>query len=162
MKRWDGRPIEVRNLFNPAFCGVVLFKALRAYDRIDNRGMPFSLALLVLALSLHKISRARLLESTRAHFLKVIASEPQLLIGFADRARAMLPYTQEGLGLLLHVGAISVASDGRIITAPRKMRQWDATTTETRDCQQVAEYLGRQFARVADRATLYTSLGVRP
>lgn len=162
MKRWDARPIEVRNLFNPAFCGLVLFKALRAYDRIDNRGMPFSLSLLVLPLSLHKISRARLLESTRAYFLKVIASEPQLLIGFADRARAMLPYAQEGLGLLLQVGAISVSSDGCIITISRKIRPWEATSNETRDCQQVAEYLGRQFARVADRATIYTSLGVRP
>jgi hypothetical protein len=162
MKRWDARPIEVRNLFNPAFCGLVLIKALRAYDKIDGFGMPFSLTLLVLPLSLHKPSRTSFLASSRAYLLKTLSSEPQLLVGFADRVRAMLPYTQESLGLLMQIGAITVSNDGRILTVARKMRAWDAATQETRDCQQAAEYLGRQFARLADRATIYTSLGVRP
>ena len=50
MKRWDQRPVEIRNLFNPAFCGLVLSRALHGYEDADARGMPFSLTLLVLPL----------------------------------------------------------------------------------------------------------------
>ena len=57
MKRWDERPIEIRNLFNPAFCGLLLFRALCGFEEEDNSGMPFSLTLLILPLSLQKDSR---------------------------------------------------------------------------------------------------------
>ena len=57
MKRWDQRPFEIRNLFNPAFCGVVLYRALCGYEEREPRGIPFSLSLLVLPLCLHKDSR---------------------------------------------------------------------------------------------------------
>jgi hypothetical protein len=48
MKRWDQRPFEMRNLFNPAFCGLVLFRAMQGYEEEDPNGIPFSLSLLVL------------------------------------------------------------------------------------------------------------------
>jgi hypothetical protein len=57
MKRWDHRPFEVRNLFNPAFCGLVLFRALQGYEEENPDGMPFSIALLVLPLCLQKDAR---------------------------------------------------------------------------------------------------------
>ena len=37
MKRWDQRPFEIRNLFNPAFCGLVLSRALHGYEEEDAR-----------------------------------------------------------------------------------------------------------------------------
>ena len=60
MKRWDLRPVEIRNLFNPAFSGLVLFRALVAYEDEDARGMPFSLALLILPLCLQRDARETL------------------------------------------------------------------------------------------------------
>lgn len=70
MKRWDQRPFEIRNLFNPAFCGLVLFRALRGYEEEDARGMPFSLSLLVLPLCLHKDSREAVSTSPCSYLLK--------------------------------------------------------------------------------------------
>ena len=67
MKRWDQRPFEIRNLFNPAFCGLVLFRALHGYEEQDARGMPFSLSLLVLPLCLHKDSREVFASSPRSY-----------------------------------------------------------------------------------------------
>jgi hypothetical protein len=54
VKPWNQRPFEIRNVFNPAFCGLVLFRAMQGYEDEDTRGMPFSLSLLVLPLCLHK------------------------------------------------------------------------------------------------------------
>ena len=95
MKRWDHRPFEVRNLFNPAFCGLVLFKALLGYEEENPDGMPYSLALLVLPLCLHKDSRLVLADNSRSYLLKTVENNPQLLVGFAARASDLMPFSLE-------------------------------------------------------------------
>ncbi len=164
MKRWDQRPFEIRYLFNPAFCGLVLFRALQGYEEEDTRGMPFSLSLLILPLCLHKDSRDVIAENSRSYLLRTTEKNQQVMVGFADRAAQMLPYALEGFGLLMERGCIAVATDGRIKTVPKKIRKTiDAKgTTETISCQKMARVVGREFARIADRATVYTTFGIRP
>ena len=70
MKRWDQRPFEIRNLFNPAFCGLVMFRALNGYEEENVCGLPFSLSLLVLPLCLHKNSRDVIAANPRSYLLK--------------------------------------------------------------------------------------------
>jgi len=162
MKRWDQRPFEIRNLFNPAFCGLVLFRAIQGYEEEDPRGMPFSLSLLVLPLCLHKDSREMIAANSRSYLLKITVKNPQVQVGFADRATAMLPYAFEGFGLLMERGCISVGDDGRIQSVPDKVRKSVTGTDETKSCQRVARFVGKEFARIADRVTIYTTFGVRP
>ena len=162
MKRWDRRPIEIRNLFNPAFCGLVLFRALQGYEEEDTRGMPFSLSLLVLPLCLHKDSREVIAGSSRSYLLKTAEKNQQIMVGFPDRAAQMLPYALEGFGLLMERGCLIVVEDGRIQTVPDKVRKTIKGTDETVSCQRVARIVGREFARIADRVTVYTTFGIRP
>jgi len=164
VKRWDQRPFEIRNLFNPAFCGLVLFRGLHGYEEDDPRGMPFSLSLLVLPLCLHKDSRELIASSPRSYLLKTAEKHQQIMVGFAARVTQMLPYAFEGFGLLMERGCIAVANDGRIRTVPKMVRKAvDGTgTAETVACQKVAPIVGREFARIADRATVYTTFGIRP
>jgi hypothetical protein len=161
MKRWDQRPFEIRNLFNPAFCGLVLFRALHGYEEEDVRGMPFSLSLLVLPLCLHKDSREVIAGSSRSYLLKTIEKNQQVMVGFADRVTKMLPFTFEGFGLLMERGCITVTDDGRIQTVPNKVRKTVSGTNETISCQRVARIVGKEFARIADRVTVYTTFGIR-
>ncbi len=162
MKRWDQRPFEIRNLFNPAFCGLVLSRALRGYEEEDARGMPFSLSLLVLPLCLHKDSRDVIAGSPRSYLLKTTEKNQEIVVGFADRVTNMLPYAFEGLGLLMERGCIAIADDGRIQTVPDKVRKSVTGTDETVSCQKVARIVGREFARIADRVTVYKTFGIRP
>lgn len=162
MKRWDQRPFEIRNLFNPAFCGLVLFRAMNVYEVEDTRGMPFSLSLLVLPLCLHKDTREVIANSPRSYLLKTTEKNQQIMVGFADRVTQMLPYTFEGFGLLMERGCIAVADSGRIQTVPQKVRKTINGTAETVTCQKVARILGREFARISDRATIYATFGIRP
>lgn len=162
MKRWDQRPIEIRNLFNPAFCGLVLFRALHGYEENDARGMPFSLSLLVLPLCLHKDSREVIASNSRSYLLKTAEKNQQLMVGFADRATQMVPYTLEGFGLLMERGCLTVTEDGRIQTIPDKVRKTIKGTDETVSCQRVARIVGKEFSRIADRVTIYTTFGIRP
>lgn len=162
MKRWDQRPFEIRNLFNPAFCGLILFRALHAYEKEDARGMPFSLSLLVLPLCLHKDSREVIASSPRSYLLKTMEKNQQVMVGLADRVTQMLPYTFEGFGLLMDTGCITIADNGRIQAVPKTVRKTVNGTDETVACQKVARIVGREFARIADRATVYTTFGIRP
>lgn len=162
MKPWDQRPFEIRNLFNPAFTGLVLFRALSGYEEEDPRGMPFSLSLLVLPLCLHKDSREVIVSSPRSYLLKTTEKNQQIMVGFADRVTQMMPYAFEGFGLLMERGCIAVEDDGRIQTMPKKVRRAVNGTAETIACQKVARTIGREFARIADRATIYTTFGIRP
>lgn len=162
MKAWNQRPFEVRNLFNPAFCGLVLFKALRGYEELDDQGLPFSLALLVLPLCLHKESREALQQGNRSYLLKVVEANPGLLVGFATRATDLMPFALEALGMLMERGCIHVSDDGRIRTVQGRVRKSDTGTTESVACQRVARFLGKEFARIDDRVTVYTTFGVRP
>lgn len=162
MKPWNQRPFEIRNLFNPAFCGLVLFRAMQGYEEEDTRGMPFSLSLLVLPLCLHRDSREVLAASTRTYLLKVAERNPQINVGLAERVTAMLPCVFEGFGLLMERGCISVADGGRLQTVPDKVRKTVTGTDETISCQRVARFVGKEFARIGDRVTVYTTFGIRP
>jgi hypothetical protein len=162
MKQWIDRPIEIRNLFNPAFCGLVLFRALTGFHVEDDKGMPFSLSLLVLPLCLQQSSRETLQRANRSYFLKVVADHPELLVGFGKRCTDVLPFTFEGLGLLMHCNAVTVSPDGRLVPNSAGVRKTINGSDESKACQRVAAFLGKEFARIADRGTIYATLSVRP
>lgn len=162
MKHWDHRPIEVRNLFNPAFCGLVLLRALHGFEEEDPSGMPFSLSLLVLPLCLHMDSRLVFADSPRSRVLNLVERHPEILVGFADRARDLLPHTLEALGFTMQLGCFTTTESGRLKSTPNRVRKTVGGTSESVACQRVARFIGREFARIADRVTIYTSFGVRP
>lgn len=139
-----------------------MFRALAGFEEDDDRGMPFSLSLLVLPLSLHKDSREVIASSPRSYLLKTAEKNQQIMVGFADRVTQMLPYAFEAFGLLMERGCIAVTDDGRIQTVPKKVRKTVDGTAETVACQKVARVVGKEFARIADRATVYTTFGIRP
>lgn len=162
MKNWEQRPIEIRNLFNPAFCGLILHRAFAGYEEEDAEGMPFSLSLLVLPLCLHRDTRDVMASSSRSYLLKVVERNPQTLVGFAERASSMLPFSLEALGLLVQFDCVTVGDKGRLRTGGGRVRRAVSGTEETIACQRVARFVGREFARVSDRVTIFTTLGVRP
>jgi hypothetical protein len=162
MKRWDQRPFEIRNLFNPAFCGLILFRAMQGYEEENPEGMPFSLSLLVLPLCLHKDSREVFADNSRSYLLRTVERNPQLLVGFANRVSSLMPFTFEAFGLLMERGCFRVSQDGRLKTIPKMVRKSVTGTNESISCQRVARIVGKEFARIADRMTVYTTFGIRP
>jgi len=141
---------------------MVLFRALAGFEEEDERGMPFSLTLLILPLSLHKQSRDILGQANRSYFLKVVSGHPELLVNFGARTNALLPFTFESLGFLMQLSAFGVDADGRLKAAAGSIRKSVTGTDESVACQKVARFLGKEFARVGDRSTIYSTLGVRP
>lgn len=159
---WTSRPFEERNLFNPAFCAVVLAAAIREYERVSEEPMPYSLALLVLPMCLHLASREQILENRRLSVLRIFALRADLLVDFAERARAMVQYATEAFALLASKDCIKVGDDGGISLIPRRVSPQPLNTDDAERCRAAAVVLGRDFAQINDRVTVYTSLSIRP
>lgn len=162
MKTWIERPIEVRNLFNPAFCGVLLYYAMKEYQTNDKKGMPYSLSLLVLPLVLPSYTRSILITNARSSILKTITTHPELLVGFADRTSHMIPCTLEALGLLFMHKGFSVKESGRLMCKQGKVLGAFEGSVETNECIEAAKLVGRHFARSQDNVTIYVTLGIKP
>jgi len=162
VKVWNERPFEIRNLFNPAFCGVLLLRAIEGFQEEDDSGMPFSLALLILPLCLHKESREIFAKNIRSYLLKTISNNPQILINFAERTQGLFPYASEGLGFTMQLQSFEVTTTGNLKLVKKGIRKKIDGTQESVECQKVARMLGKSFAKIGDRVTIYTTLGIRP
>lgn len=135
---------------------------MQGYEEENADGMPFSLALLVLPLCLQKDSRQVIANSPRSYLLKTVERNPQMLIGFADRVSDMMPFTFEAFGLLMKSDCFVVSQEGRLKIVPSRIRKSVHGTSESISCQRVARVIGKEFARIADRVTIYMTLGIRP
>lgn len=162
MRAWNNRPRELRNLFNPAFLGVIILRAIDEFETENGKPMPFSLCILIPALSLHKDTRDTLKKGIRTYLVKIVEDNPKLLVELPDRLRGLFPYTMDALGYLLAQGAIVIDENGKITAIDGSIKKTISGTQETQDCQKVARSLGRKFAQISDRATVYTTLGIRP
>lgn len=58
MTVWEERPIEVANLFNPAFCGEIVRLCVKSYVDETGRGFPYILSFLVLPTLMYNDTRA--------------------------------------------------------------------------------------------------------
>src|SRR6266699_1933084 len=60
MIRWEERPVEIANLFNPAFCGEILRRCISSYQQTNSLPLPYPLLFLVLPIILHRDTRERI------------------------------------------------------------------------------------------------------
>lgn len=162
MKTWYLRPPEIRTLFNPAFCGLILARAINGYKQEANSPMPFSLTLLILPLCLNKRTREKILENKKSYLTKIIEMHPEIRVNLAHRTQGLFPYIMEGLAYLLNCGSIEVDDKGRITLIEEGFRKTLKGTQDTQDCQRAAILIGKKFGKVNDRVTIFTTLGIKP
>lgn len=162
MNLWNKRPVEVRNLFNPAFCALNLYFAIKEYQEVNGHGMPFSLILLVLPLSFHESTSLYLLSNNRTHFLKNIANNPLIMSGLNKRITDLNLFTIEAIDFLLQINAVNVDDVGRLKINKIKLKKINLLSDDSQNKIKVSSYIGKQFAKVNDRSTIYISLGIKP
>lgn len=167
MDTWASRSTEIANLLNPAFCGVMLSKAIVGYWEKSARGMPVSLAYLVLPMVLHKATREQLPKSVATSLFAWMEANPELRMGFPERTKAMVPFTNEGLLMLYSHGYLSSSERKDVLKSCRDfsatgLRIYSGLDEEVKEIVAGASLIGRVFARAASPATIYAALGVRP
>lgn len=162
VKSWDRRAHEVAFLFNPAFCGRIIYTTIKTYNEKAKRAFPFPLVFLVLPLVLHRETRNNI--NSRTQLLLWVQRFPHLLIGFPQRARELVPITNEAVEFLLQTGKIYLTPSGELEISPgiRTLSKTKFTDDEIADCIKKSEHVARWFATAGKTETIYIELGVKP
>jgi hypothetical protein len=166
MQAWPKRVVEEANLFNPAFCAVLLAKAAEEFTKKTQQPFPFALAFLVLPVVLHGGTRAALPGSTITSLLPWIQDHREQLVNFAGRVQSLNPITREAILFGAQHETIAIAVSGGIAVGARRQsateRRTGLFTDEARDCVERAGFLGRWFAAAGTPSTIYSAWGITP
>jgi hypothetical protein len=159
--RWEQRPVEVANLFNPAFCTVLLQSSIRGFQSQRDGGMPYPLLFLVLPIVLHSYTRQTLPRTTATKMHVWLQEHPEVRIGFVERSRNLVPYTKEALIFGIQAGTITIGTDGSFAWVPKSLRK-SGHDSELDRLQKRAEFLGKWLAQFEEPSNIFTMWGIRP
>lgn len=93
-----------------------------------------------------------------------LSAHQDVRVGFAERARQLVPITKEAVTFLLQVGAVTIGEDAGMRPGPFVARRPKAGEfgDEVADCFNKAIVVGRWFARAGTPTTIFTMWGVKP
>jgi Family of unknown function (DUF6521) len=165
MERWRLRAVEEANLFNPAFCAILLAKAADNFAKRASRPLPFPLAFLVLPVVLHRETRLALPHTTITSVLPWVQNNREHLVDFTSRVTQVRDITREALifGVRHEMLALSESGDVTLGTRRRSVaKNADLFTNEVNDCLDRAAFVGRWFAAAGSTAAIFAAWGVAP
>jgi len=162
MKQWNERSTEIAYLLNPAFCGRLLYKTISKYNQEAKRPFPFPLVYLVLPLLLHRRTREAI--SSRSKLLLWIQNNESLLISYADRAKQLVPITNEAIEWLLQCNCVRFTASAELEISPTtpSLSKTKFTDDEVKDCLNKSEHIAKWFVNAGKTETIFIALGVRP
>jgi hypothetical protein len=165
MQPWPYRVVEEANLFNPAFCAMLIAKAADEYRKKTERLLPFPLVFLLLPIVLHRATRSALPGSTITSLLSWVQDNREHLIDFADRVHRLRAITREALLFGTQHEMLAITPDGVGVGPKRQsptLKRTGLFTEETRECLDRIAFLGRWFAAAGTIATVFAALGITP
>ncbi|TGQ80255.1 hypothetical protein EN850_13310 [Mesorhizobium sp. M8A.F.Ca.ET.207.01.1.1] len=169
---WRERPQEEASLFNPAFCGELLVRALVHYRKQTSSvrplaqlsgAMPLPYAFLIPPLILHPGSRRALPGKANTAFASWAGENADMLSVLPDRVLRLRPVTREALLFLSQIHAITIDREGMNLgQQPLRLgSKLTATTKEVEEIRRAAALLGRWFASQGESASVLQTMGVR-
>lgn len=162
MRAWNLRAKEVAYLLNPAFCGRILYNTIKVYNEESNRPLPLPLIYLILPLILHKQTRLQI--NSRTQLLVWLQRNPEMLIGFSERAKSMISITNEAIELLLQSSMVKLTNNAELAISQtlRPLSKTKYSNTEVKESINKGEHVAKWFVQAGKTETIFVSLGVRP
>jgi hypothetical protein len=162
MKNWESRAKEIAYSLNPAFCARLLYGTINSYIVECNRPFPFPLIYLVLPLLLHHKTREAI--NSKTPFINWTHRNEPLLIDFAERAKSLVPISNEALEFLLQSKLILFSAEVEIEInyQIKSISQTKFAIDDVVECIRKCQHIGKWFARIGRVETIYITLGVRP
>ena len=162
MLRWENRPIELANLLNPAFCSLLIGDAIAGFFKERQNGLPYAISFFVLPLILHSSTRNALPRTIATKHHVWLEEHHHMKIGFAERARQMIPYTREAISFAMCHGTFVLEGDRLLLAQKGSLKKKEEGDSEVALCRKKAEFLGRWLAHAGEPATLFLLWGVCP
>ena len=165
MTQWHERSQEEQALLNPAFCSLLLWCAAHGYASVNQSGLSFEEAFLILPMVLHRTTREALPRGTSTSLAVWINSNPLAQGKIATRAKLLVEFTKEGMffggthGLIsIDEGKLRANEDLRLTIN----RSFQGASDEVRLCARRAEFVGKWFGQTGSGSTVLALIGVRP
>jgi Family of unknown function (DUF6521) len=154
------RARDERALYNPAFIATLVSVAAYDYERKRGAFLPWALAFVIPPLVLASDVRTELPGSIRAYLANWLAAHPAARADTPVRARALAPYTQDGIRFGLQHGLLGLA-DARLrgmLKPTATARQFEG---EAGEIVMQAAFVGRWIAP-EEPIQIFALLGMRP
>jgi len=161
--QWEKLTPEITNLLNPSFCAVILYSTIAEYQKKAKSGMAFPLLYLILPVILHQGTRTRI--NSRTNMLVWLQRNPDTLVGFPERARSLVAFTNEAIEFLLCRQVINIDNGRLTINKPiskSKIDRFTVADSEIADCINKTAHLGRWFFTMRSDESIYAAWGERP
>lgn len=166
LEKWHDRPIEEANLFNPAFLCALLHEFLKDYAKTQAGGAPMTVVTIAMTATLHRASRERLPNRTVTPLYAWLQDNEDLLIGFASRAKNIVPYVKEGILFGLATETLAVGSGHNLMPGVKKATFpkpfIDTTTAEMKSIIDRAKFMGRWLSNSGSEISVSAAWGVKP
>jgi Family of unknown function (DUF6521) len=163
LEKWQDRPIEEANLFNPAFlCALVL----RDYRKAQVDGAPMTVVVIAMTATLHRASRERLPNRTVTSLYEWLLDNEDVLIGFANRAKNIVPYIKEAILFGMATETLAVGGGHNLLLGAKKATFpkpfVDTTTAEMKAIIDRAKFMGRWLSNSGSESSVVSAWGVKP
>lgn len=161
---WRDRPPEEAALLNPAFCGELIARATKDYERIRLAAFPLPLAFIVLPLVMHPPTVYALPGRANTTFATWSADNEALLAELPERTLRLRPISREAILFLAQHRALTLGVDG-LSTGEKPMKLTAKIPTSTPDVDEIrraAALIGRWFASQGAPVQILQTMGVTP
>jgi hypothetical protein len=153
---------EERNLYNPAFAGLLVARAVQGHERENGPGCHVLLATLAPVMALTAPVRTVLPKSVSSTTVNWIERESAARVHVRQAAPLLGPLVREGLLLSLRAGVLVLDEQHLVHSTQRVPKKITGDTPEVVQIQRASLFLGRWLSRAGDLPTIFTLLGVRP
>jgi hypothetical protein len=161
---WAERPAEEARIFNPAFCGELIGRAVGEYHRTRQAALSIATAFLILPLTLHPPTRDALPGRANTAFAGWVADNAALLAGLPERARRLRPVSREALIFAFRHQLLALEG-GALVPGAKPVRANARPAVSTDDvnaARSAAGLLGRWFATQNTQTSVLQGMGVAP
>lgn len=161
---WGEQPREEARLLNPAFIAALLWACADGHGAETGTGLPYPLSFIALPVVLHRPTRTTLPSTKRTSLAAWLGANPRALVGFSDRASALVTIVKAGLLFGCREGLLAMEHERvHAGSRPRSISSFERDTTdEVNDCLKRARFVGRWFAGAGPSGTVMALWGVSP
>lgn len=158
---WQKRPLELANLFNPAYLAILINKISEGYKTQSSYNLPYAVTFLAIPLIIFP-SYSQLLPRTPATKLHAwLAENQEILYEFPELASSVSPYVREAIlfGILHDLFELSESQGIYFKKTNIKKIEKDQKNI---DVLKKAVLVGKLLGQVNHTQSLFSIFGVRP
>ncbi|HAT5009889.1 TPA: hypothetical protein I9774_000754 [Serratia marcescens] len=155
---------EEFNLNNSFYCGYLIYKALEAQRKINDKGLECSVIYLILPMVMTKSITETLPATIRTSFYTWFMDNQWISINLADRINSYIDISNSALKLLLDFNVITLDGNGCFLLNPSvNLKEPTLFQSSIHVPLQVkaTRFFSKWFSENSP-ASIYTVLGIKP